>query len=237
MTVYHHIKSQSFLWIKICFIGMILMVIGCQEPSGLDTDRITKIIDSTKIKPTLITPTLIRSELAENVPGIISLRPTQDSALIIPIDETASLPHSLTKESFIKIDTSNGRIRYTGNLRIIVEDTLSDVLPGNLDIPRYTRLHSINITLDSLPNDIDIESTNGVQRKEIQAEFIAFTNGTSSKKAHKLLGIQTTTVQELLGSRFSVLHLTAVIPLSQPITISGLTIAEFTTDFTVLVFW
>jgi len=218
-------------------LTMMFALISCQEPSGLDTDRITKIIDSTTVKPALLSPIFMQTELIEDVPGVISYRTNQNNVLYVPYDTTKFLSHSLSNASFIKIDTSSGRIRYTGNLTVFVKDTQSDFLPGNLKIPRYTRLHTINITLDSLANDIDIVNSNGVQRKEVKADFISHTNGASAKKTHKLTSVRTTFVYELLGTRFSVLHFTATIPLSQPITLEGLTLNEFATDFTIIAFW
>ena len=223
---------------KALFIGVILALMSsCQEPSGLDTERITKIIDSTKSKSELLSPLFIQTNIIEEVPGVISYRTGQNNVIYVPYDTVNALSHSLSNTSIVKIDTSNGKIRYTGNLTIIVNDTLSDFLPGNAKIPRYTRLHSINITLDSLANDSDIINPNGVQRKEVKAEFISRTNGLSAKKSHKLTGVRTTSGIELLGTKFSVLHFTTTIPLSQPVTLDGLTLNEFACDFTVVLFW
>lgn len=222
---------------KALFLGVILALMSCQEPSGLDTDRITKIIDSTKSKSELLSPLFIRTDLIEAVPGVISYRAGQNNVIYVPYDSANILSHSLSNRSTVKIDTSNGKIRYTGNLTVIVNDTVSDFLPGNTKIPRYTRLHSINITLDSLANDRGFSNPKGIQMKEVTAEFISITNGLSAKKSHKLTGVRTESGIELLGTKFSVLHFTTTIPLSQPITLDGLTLSEFSADFTVILFW
>lgn len=222
---------------KALFLSVIVVLMSCQEPSGLDTDRITKIIDSTTSKSELLSPLFMQTNIIEKVPGVITYRTGQNTVIYVPYDTANILSHSLSNASIVKIDTSNGKIRYTGNLNVIINDTLSDFLPGNAKIPRYTRLHSINITLDSLANDSDIINPNGVQRKEVKAEFISRTNGLSAKKSHKLTGVRTTSGIELLGTKFSVLHFTTTIPLSQPVTLDGLTLNEFACDFTVVLFW
>lgn len=207
---------------------------GCQEPSGLDTERLTKVLDSTKTERKLIEPLSIDTDLSEQVEGIYEILVNQDSAFTFTFSEVYTIPHKLSEDSKILIDTTNGDIRFYGNVNVSCSDISTTVLPGNLPLQRYTRLHSISITLDSVPNNIDNSNSEGLQRKDASVEFISYTNGTGKKQSHKMTGLLVTTIP--IGTRLSILNFRGKIPID-PIRYKESTISDFECTFQVMLAW
>lgn len=212
-----------------------LCVWSCEEPSGLDTERLTKVLDSTKIEKKLIVPTLTTS-LTETVEGILAFSLGQDTTAAIIIDEERDLAHTISANSNIMIDTSGGNVRFIGTLTALSSDTLTSILPGNLSLQRFTRLHSISIKLDSLPSNIDIRDPNGLQRNDVQAEFVSITNGTGTKQKFTMTSLLVTTLP-ILGQNLSVLRFEGIISLNNTISYRGYTISKFRCSLDVLLNW
>ena len=223
-----------YRFIIILFSFSLLLLGGCQEPSGLDTERLTKVLDSTKTERKLIDPLSIETDLSEEVKGIYEISVGQDSTLAFTFSEVYTIPHKLSDDSKILIDTTNGEIRFFGNINVSSSDISTTVLPGNLPLQRYTRLHSISITLDSVPNNIDNSNNEGLQRKDAQVEFISYTNGTGKKQSHKMTGLLITTIP--IGTRLSILNFRGRIPID-PIRYKENTISDFECSLQVIVAW
>lgn len=209
---------------------------SCQEPSGLDTERLTRVLDSTKVEKKLITPTIFNTSVSENVEGILAFSLGQDSTAAIIINEEYPLDHSIKPNSAILIDTTGGVIRYTGNFNVELSDTNTSFLPGNLSLQRFTRLQSIRIKLDSLSNNIDISNPGGLQRKDVQVEFISYTNGTGIKQSYPLTSLLVTTVP-ILDKNLSILKFEGIISLNNTISYRGYTISKFRCNFDLLLSW
>lgn len=218
----------------IFFSFSFLLLWGCQEPSGLDTERLTKVLDSTKSERKLIEPLSINTDLSEEVEGIYEILINQDSTFTFTFSDMYVIPHKLTADSKVLIDTTNGDIRFSGNINVYCSDTSTAVLPGNLPLQRYTRLHSISIILDSVPNNIDNSNSEGLQRKDARVEFISYTNGTGKKQSHKMTGLFVTTIP--VGTRLSILNFRGKIPVD-PIRYKESTISDFECTFQVMLAW
>jgi len=213
----------------------VLLISGCEEPSGLDTERMTRVLDSIKLVKNFVTPSM-NTSMYEDVEGILAFSVGGGRTEAIIINEENTLDHKVLPDSKVIIDTSGGVIRYTGTVKAISSDTLSAFLPGNLSLERFTRLHSVTIKLDSLTNNLDLSNPNGLQRNDVHVEFVSLTNGTASKQKFTMTSVLATTIP-ILGQNLSVLKFEGIISLNKTITYGGYTISKFRCNFDVLLSW